>query len=91
MAKVPSFHSINETSKPADKRVYHNDDTCPPERDIPKYERLPVRGVQALQRLRKPLAILPCCEGCRHVVTDADVSALSARRINAVVDFNSGN
>ena len=39
MPKVPDFYSINETSKPADKRVYHNNSACPPGRDIPKHER----------------------------------------------------
>ena len=39
MGKVPDFYSINETSKPADKRVYHNTDSCPPGRDIPANER----------------------------------------------------
>lgn len=39
LAQVPAFHSINEIDKPADKRVYHNDDACAPGRDIPKNER----------------------------------------------------
>lgn len=34
MAKVPDFYSINEVKKPADERVYHNEGTCPPGRDI---------------------------------------------------------
>jgi hypothetical protein len=39
MAKVPAFYSVNEVSKPADKRVHHNDNTCAPGRDIPLNER----------------------------------------------------
>jgi hypothetical protein len=39
MAKVPAFYSINEASKPAANRVHHNDNTCPPGRDIPQHER----------------------------------------------------
>jgi hypothetical protein len=39
MAKVAAFYSVNEVSKPAEKRVHHNDDTCPPGRDIPQQER----------------------------------------------------
>jgi len=34
--KVLAFHSVNETSKPVKNRVYRNDNTCPPGRDIPK-------------------------------------------------------
>ena len=37
--KVLAFHSVNETNKPVQKRVYHNDNTCPPGHDIPKSER----------------------------------------------------
>jgi hypothetical protein len=36
---VADFHSINETKKPAANRVYHNNGTCPPGRDIPASER----------------------------------------------------
>jgi len=39
MAKVSAFYSINEATKPPNKRVHHNDDTCPPGRDIPQSER----------------------------------------------------
>lgn len=39
MAKVPAFHSKNEVEKTPDKRVYHDNDACPPGRDIPKNER----------------------------------------------------
>jgi hypothetical protein len=39
MSKVAEFYSINEASKPADKRVHHNNDACPPGRDIPANER----------------------------------------------------
>ncbi len=44
MAKVDPFYSINEVDKPATKRVYHNDNTCPPGRDIPSWERKPGTG-----------------------------------------------
>ena len=39
MANVNAFYSINEAYKPVDKRVYHNNDVCPPGRDIPQSER----------------------------------------------------
>jgi hypothetical protein len=39
MPTIPSFYSVNEAAKPADKRVYHNNSTCPPGRDIPQNER----------------------------------------------------
>ena len=39
MPQVPPFHSVNEIKKPLAKRVYHNNNTCPPGRDIPTHER----------------------------------------------------
>jgi hypothetical protein len=39
MPKVPEFYSINETSKPANLRVHHNNSACPPGRDVPAHER----------------------------------------------------
>ncbi len=39
MAKVADFYSVNEANKPAGNRVYHNNSTCPPGRDIPQHER----------------------------------------------------
>lgn len=39
MARVSDFYSVNETKKPPANRVYHNNDTCPPGRDIPQNER----------------------------------------------------
>ena len=39
MANVYPFYSINEVLKPADKRVHHTNDACPPGRDIPSWER----------------------------------------------------
>ena len=39
MPTVPAFYSINEVLKPAANRVYHNNNTCPPGRDIPANER----------------------------------------------------
>jgi hypothetical protein len=41
MARVPDFYSINEVAKPQQNRVYHNNSTCPPGRDIPTDERRP--------------------------------------------------
>ena len=38
MAKVPAFYSVNEVKKPINQRVHHNDNTCPPGRDIPANE-----------------------------------------------------
>jgi hypothetical protein len=39
MAKVAPFYSVNEVDKPVANRVHHNDNTCPPGRDIPQNER----------------------------------------------------
>lgn len=39
MATVNPFHSVNEPSKPAGQRVHHNNNSCPPGRDIPQWER----------------------------------------------------
>jgi hypothetical protein len=33
------FYSINETKKPRDGRVYHNNSACPSGREIPENER----------------------------------------------------
>lgn len=34
MPAVASFYSINEVNKPIAERVYHNNSTCPPGRNI---------------------------------------------------------
>jgi hypothetical protein len=39
MGYTPAFYSINEALKPASKRVYHNNNACPPGRDVPPWER----------------------------------------------------
>jgi len=39
MSKVAAFYSVNEAKKPANERVHHNNDACPPGRDIPSWER----------------------------------------------------
>ena len=39
MSPVPDFYSINEVLKPQQNRVYHNNGSCPPGRDIPANER----------------------------------------------------
>jgi hypothetical protein len=39
MSAVADFHSINEAKKPPANRVYHNNNACPPGRDIPTHER----------------------------------------------------
>jgi hypothetical protein len=44
MALTPAFHSINEVQKAPAHRVYHNNNTCPPGRDIPSWERRPGTG-----------------------------------------------
>jgi hypothetical protein len=44
MAKVKEYYSVNEASKPADKRVYHDNDQCRAGRDIPQHERRPGTG-----------------------------------------------
>lgn len=42
--RVAPFHSVNETKKPIEDRVYHNNNACPSGRDIPRQERLPGNG-----------------------------------------------
>lgn len=39
MTLVPNFYSVNEAQKPVHHRVYHNNNACPPGRDIPTWER----------------------------------------------------
>ena len=36
MPATPAFHSVNEAKKPVGNRVHHNNNTCPPGRDIPQ-------------------------------------------------------
>jgi hypothetical protein len=40
MTLVAAFYSINEATKPVTHRVHHNNNACPPGRDIPLVERL---------------------------------------------------
>jgi hypothetical protein len=44
MARVPNFYSVNEAKKPPRNQVHHNNDRCPPGRDIPAWERKPGTG-----------------------------------------------
>ena len=44
MSQVSAFHSVNEVKKPAHNRVHHNNNACPPGRDIPNWERKPGTG-----------------------------------------------
>jgi hypothetical protein len=39
VAKLQEYYSANEASKPASKRVYHNNDQCRAGREIPQSER----------------------------------------------------
>jgi hypothetical protein len=39
MPQVVEFYSVNEAQKAPQHRVHHNNDTCPPGRDIPSWER----------------------------------------------------
>ena len=39
VSKVSEFYSVNESSKPAGKRVHHNNGSCRPGQDIPAHER----------------------------------------------------
>jgi hypothetical protein len=39
MPQVPAFYSVNEIQKPSTLRVHHNNNSCPPGRDIPSWER----------------------------------------------------
>lgn len=44
MGQTPAFYSINEVKKAPQHRVYHNNNACPPGRDIPTWERKPGTG-----------------------------------------------
>jgi hypothetical protein len=44
MPRVAAFYSINESQKPQNQRVHHNNSACPPGRDIPQHERRPGTG-----------------------------------------------
>ena len=39
MPRTNDFYSVNETLKPLSRRVHHNNNACPPGRDIPHHER----------------------------------------------------
>jgi hypothetical protein len=39
MPRVKEYYSVNEASKPANKRVYHDNDQCRAGREIPLNER----------------------------------------------------
>jgi hypothetical protein len=39
MSATPAFYSVNEAIKPPNKQVHHNNNACPPGRDIPSWER----------------------------------------------------
>jgi hypothetical protein len=39
MTLTAAFYSINEVQKPIENRVHHNNNACPPGRDIPSWER----------------------------------------------------
>jgi hypothetical protein len=57
MAKVAPYYSVNEIKKPPEKRIYHDNDACPPGRDIPPHERRAGTGGYRL------------CEDCRHLAS----------------------
>ena len=52
MSQVPAFHSVNEAKKHPAHQVHHNNNSCPPGRDIPGHERKPGTGGYRL------------CDGC---------------------------
>jgi hypothetical protein len=52
MPLIAAFYSVNEVQKPVTQRVHHNNNTCPPGRDIPSWERQQGTGGYHL------------CEGC---------------------------
>ena len=54
-AKVAPFYSVNEINKPPNKRIYHDDGTCPSGRDIPPHERRAGTGGYRL------------CADCHHL------------------------
>jgi hypothetical protein len=44
MPIVPAFHSVNESLKLPQNRVFHNNSMCAAGRDIPEQERRPGTG-----------------------------------------------
>jgi hypothetical protein len=57
MPGIAEFYSIHESKKPVEKRVHHNNSTCPAGRDVPQDER---RSGTAGHRL---------CDDCRKLGT----------------------
>jgi hypothetical protein len=55
MSLTNPFHSVNEVLKPVNQRVHHNNDACPPGRDIPSWERQAGTGGYRL------------CEDCQRI------------------------
>lgn len=39
MPNVPAFHSVQQRAKPAENRIYHDNDRCFSARDIPQHDR----------------------------------------------------
>jgi hypothetical protein len=39
MSNVPAFHSVQQAKRPAENRVYHDNDRCFSGRDIPQHDR----------------------------------------------------
>ena len=39
MPNVPAFHSVQQAKRPAENRVYHDNDRCFSARDIPGHDR----------------------------------------------------
>jgi hypothetical protein len=39
MAAAAPFYSVNEVKKPPVNRVYHDNNACPPGREVPSWER----------------------------------------------------
>jgi len=58
MTLVAAFYSVNESLKPASQRVHHNNNACPPGRDIPSWERKPGTGGYRL------------CEDCQRLTRE---------------------
>jgi hypothetical protein len=58
MTLVAAFHSVNEKDKPASQRVHHNNNACPPGRDIPSWERKSGTGGYRL------------CEDCQRLTRE---------------------
>jgi hypothetical protein len=73
MPNVPAFHSVQQAKRPAENRIYHDNDRCFSAREIPGHDR------------REGPADYRLCVEC----TRLDEALLSAASIDAVAPVQS--